>query len=940
MKKKIVTLLASLAMIVGLAACGGEAYGPDEEDVQLTLPSSVTAFELDETNYDSLAEETTDVIRVFYRRNDNNDSYSNYDKWRIWAWDMGGGTGWWYEFTKYNAYGVICDIPVADVAADGVSINKIGIVITTCQSTTATWTGSYSKDPNTDLSADISAVNPGGIQRLYAKSGVTRMFYTQSSVFMSTITTVRYVDKRTVYVQIDTNNEDFKIYSPRFEVTINGVVDTAYTVEDSATKKVANVIYGECNLAFKKDIQLSDVVRVSYKFSSNFTDSSVMLLTKYFDTEEFVDLYSYTGDDLGVTFEGNPTMPTATNFKVWTPVSSTVILKIYDSGDYVNDTVPSITQAMTKGENGVWETTIDENLDNHYYTYTVTNSLGTNEVVDPYAKSAGLNGKRGMVVNFATLNASIEGWNLDTRPEFGTNGTDASIYEIHVRDMTINPNSGVSENNRGRFLGLAETGTTYTSGLTTVTTGLDHMEELGITHVQIQPFYDFSSIDESTLDTSMGVDNYNWGYDPLNYNVLEGSYSTNPSDGAVRIREFKQMVMAFHEAGININMDVVYNHTSSFTDSNFHKLVPYYYHRTKSSGVPYNGSGCGNEMATERFMVNKFVRESSAFWIDEYHLSGFRFDLMGLMDNQTMIDIYKDCTALYDDIMIYGEPWTGGTSKLKGGNSATELTNQQTVQSSLAQSYFAGEGNYVGAFNDVIRNAVRGDNNPALGWVGGLATNASSILPGIEGVFSSGAKTIQPEQVINYVSCHDNYTLYDQLVQKVSTSRYFNNVYSQSEMMVFTAQGVPFMQEGEDFMRTKAYMDGDVKKYAGNSYNVGDLINNMDYSLKADNLSMFEWFKALIAFRKQNSQLTLSTRAEINDAILGTSANNTTGLISYRLSTEEGELFVVHGLNNGSVTLGDSYQLLFSNNASLIPGTIYSSLNLPANTSAVLKKVI
>jgi len=289
--------------------------------------------------------------------------------------------------------------------------------------------------------------------------------------------------------------------------------------------------------------------------------------------------------------------------------------------------------------------------------------------------------------------------------------------------------------------------------------------------------------------------------------------------------------------------------------------------------------------------------------------------------------------------MIYGEPWTGGTSKLKSGTSAAALTSQQTVQSSLAQSYFAAAGNYVGAFNDVIRNAVRGDNAPGIGWVNGMASNASGILPGIKGVFSSGLTTIEPEQVINYVSCHDNYTLYDQLIQKTASNRSFNNVYSQSEMVVFTAQGVPFMQEGEDFMRTKAYVENGTTKYSGNSYNVGDLINNMDYSLKAQNVEMFQFFQDLIAFRKSTSQLTLSTRSEITAALSNESANTSSGLISYKLSTADGDLYVAHALNNVSFNLGASYQLLFSNNSGLTAGTNYSSINLPANTSVVLRKV-
>ncbi|MFA7032505.1 MAG: type I pullulanase [Bacilli bacterium] len=940
MKKKLWALVATFAMSITLAACNTETYGPDEEDVELTLPTNVTDYQLDDTDYDSLTSATTETIRVLYRRNDNTNDYSNYDGWRIWAWDSsGGGNGWWYEFTKYNAYGVICDIPVSSVAANGTSIDTIGIVITTCASTTSTWSGTYSKDPDSDLLGEISGTNPGGIQLLYAKSNTSRLFYTQSSVFMSTINTVRYVDKRTLYVLFDTSKSDFTIRRLRFKITVNGVDETNFSLDGTETKTVSNVIFGQTNIVFKKDILISDDVVVSYQFSSTFTDSSSMLLTKYFDTEEFVNQYSYDGDDLGVTFTGDATMPSATTFKVWSPVSSSMTLNIYNSGDYINDLTPVNTYEMNMNAQGVWAYTVNSDLSNKYYTYTCVNSMGTNEVVDPYAKSTGLNGKRGMVVNFATLNAEIEGWSTDTRPDYGTNGTDASIYEVHVRDMTINPNSGVAEADRGKFLGLAETGTTYTEGMTTVSTGLDHIKDLGVTHVQIQPFYDFSSIDESTLDTSMGTDNYNWGYDPQNYNCLEGSYSTDPTDGAVRIKEFKEMVMAFHQAGLNINMDVVYNHTSSFSDSNFEKLMPYYYHRTKSSGVAYNGSGCGNEMATERYMVNKFVRQSCEFWINEYHLSGFRFDLMGLMDNQTMIDIYQDCSSLYSNIMIYGEPWTGGTSKLKSGTSAAALTSQQTVQSSLAQSYFAAAGNYVGAFNDVIRNAVRGDNAPGIGWVNGMASNASGILPGIKGVFSSGLTTIEPEQVINYVSCHDNYTLYDQLIQKTASNRSFNNVYSQSEMVVFTAQGVPFMQEGEDFMRTKAYVENGTTKYSGNSYNVGDLINNMDYSLKAQNVEMFQFFQDLIAFRKSTSQLTLSTRSEITAALSNESANTSSGLISYKLSTADGDLYVAHALNNVSFNLGASYQLLFSNNSGLTAGTNYSSINLPANTSVVLRKV-
>ena len=247
-------------------------------------------------------------------------------------------------------------------------------------------------------------------------------------------------------------------------------------------------------------------------------------------------------------------------------------------------------------------------------------------MVDPYAKSAGINGIRGMVVNFTKLNKEINGWDNDIRPNYGENGTDASIYEIHVRDMTIDPDSGVTKEKRGTFAGLAEKGTYYTSSNgVKVSTGLEHLKELGVTHVQILPLYDYNSVEERSVSTEMSMEvknsNYNWGYDPLNYNCLEGSYSTNPYDGFVRIKEFKEMVMAMHSYGINVIMDVVYNHTARSFDSNFHYLVPYYYHRSTTNGDLYNGSGCGNEVASDRSMVNKFVVDSTKFWLDEYHLS-------------------------------------------------------------------------------------------------------------------------------------------------------------------------------------------------------------------------------------------------------------------------------------------------------------------------------
>ncbi|MBO4366517.1 MAG: hypothetical protein J5843_02535, partial [Clostridia bacterium] len=643
MWKKTLLLLTALALFcaVLLTACGSSDEGPDDIPIRLEPAGNVvSAYTKDDKDYASMAPEDTKILRLHYRRNDDStNDRSCYAAWNVWAWDMtNGGNGDAYPFTGYDDYGVYADLDLS-VIGGGQKVDKLGFIVRT---------DNWSKDPDGDRSIDILEQTHGGLQEAWVRTTESTVFDTQDNACKSIVSYAMLRDSKTISVYFKPLANDFKSYAPRFSMTLNGQPYTGFTMGefDSSMKRA--------DLTLNDAIDISDVVTVSYRFDATWTNQVSLMMTNYFDTDEFNQLYAYDGKDLGATFD-NEDSPSKTTFKVWAPTSSSLKLNLYDTGDYRTETAPAETLDMQKADKGVWTVTVDRDLDGKYYTYTVTNSKGTNEVVDPYAKSAGVNGRRGMVVNFKKLNASISGWNADKRP-FEGNAVDASIYEIHVRDMTISPTSGVTEKNRGRFLGLAETGTTYTQDGVTVSTGLDHLKELGVTHVQIQPFYDYSSVDETTSGTSMSKENYNWGYDPLNYNVLEGSYSTDASDGYIRIREFKAMVMAMHEAGISINMDVVYNHTSASENSNFNLLVPYYYYRTKANGAFYNGSGCGNELASERYMVNKFFRESCKFWIDEYHLSGFRFDLMGLIDNQTMIDIYNDCSALYPNIMIYGEP--------------------------------------------------------------------------------------------------------------------------------------------------------------------------------------------------------------------------------------------------------------------------------------------
>ena len=918
--KRIISIILCCLLTLPfiLSGCSTPDEGPDDVPIQLVPAGNVISkYSKDDTDYSALPDEATKTVRLHYRRNDDTENdRSSYQAWNVWAWDMtNGGNGAAYEFTGYDDYGVYADLDL-DVIADGKPIDKLGFIVRT---------DNWSKDPDGDRSIDINETSPGGLQNVYVRTAESTVFDNQDNACKSIVSYAMLKTSNQISVYFKPLADDFKPYEPRFAVSINGEEYKKFSMGeyDASLKKT--------ELTLDKDIDISDVVTVSYRFDPTWINKVDLMFTNYYDTEEFEQKYAYSGDDLGVSFDNEENV-SQTIFKVWAPTSTKLSVNLYNTGDYMTETSPYASYEMVKGEKGVFSYTADENLDGKYYTYTVTNSKGTNEVVDPYAKSAGINGRRGMIVNFTKLNSELSGWSADKRP-FDGNNVDAVIYEIHVRDMTISPTSGVTDKNRGKFLGLAETGTTYTENGVTVSTGLDHLKELGITHVQIQPFYDYVSVDETKTTTEMSADNYNWGYDPLNYNVLEGSYSTDPYDGYSRIKEFKTMVMAMHNAGISINMDVVYNHTGPSENSNLNLLVPYYYYRTKANGSFYNGSGCGNELASERYMVNKFFRQSCKFWIEEYHLSGFRFDLMGLIDNKTMIDIYNDCSALYKNIMVYGEPWAGGTTKLKSGNSENKLKEQMTVQESLAQDYFSGSGVLVGAFNDVIRNAIRGDNSPGRGYVQGDTTNASIIAMCVEGRFSKGtvkAGEIDPDLVINYASCHDNYTLYDQLKQTMNEDR-LPVAYVQAEALVFLSEGVPFMQEGEDFMRSK-YNEA-TGKYDGNSYISGDFVNAVDYSLKVKNIEVYEKIKELIALRKAEDAFRIADRNAIKERVSGVSFEN--GIIKYSID----DLLIAHAVNGGTLEIDGAYEAIYSSAC----GPAYCEFNtdrtLAVNESVVMRKV-
>lgn len=551
------------------------------------------------------------------------------------------------------------------------------------------------------------------------------------------------------------------------------------------------------------------------------------------------DYEVYTGNDLGAVYS-----PKMTRFKVWAPEAESVKLNLYKQGEGDNLIEQHI---MKKSANGTYVFEKQGDCNGIYYTYTVVNHGEEQEAVDPYTKAAGVNGQRGMVINLAKTNPQCFELDGYRNPE---HITDAIIYEGSVRDFTMDESSGVFHN--GKFLGLTEANTTNHFG---EATALDYISGLGVTHVQILPAFDFETVDEKNQKAQ-----YNWGYDPDNYNVPEGSYAVSPYDGAVRIQEMKQMVLALHSRGIGVIMDVVFNHTYRRDDSNLQKIVPGYYYRSDETGYT-NGSGCGNEVASDRPMVQKLIVDSLIYWAKEYHIDGFRFDLMGVLDIDTMNVIAERLKEIRPDIYLYGEGWNGGPSSLAEEKRAFKASAKKMPG--------------IGMFNDDIRDTIKGSvfYDDHLGFVNGGTHLENALRYGITGAvahpqvdydaYGSRPWAKEPGQSINYVSCHDNYTLWDKLsVSCPEASEEKKKAMNRlCAAIVFTSQGVPFIQAGEEFLRSKPLPEK--KGFAENSYNMPDAVN----SIKWDNIheypDMIAYYKGLMALRKAHPVFRMQSEAEM-----------------------------------------------------------------------------
>ena len=711
----------------------------------------------------------------------------------------------------------------------------------------------WTKDPDGDRHVDVSDVLSGTVH-VYAKSGSElEDFVVDKSeaqvgakVTAAVFDSIKGVLTVTTAVPIEGDvSGAFALEGPNGEMKITGVSNVEGT--------------SDYVLTYEGEINADEIFTVYYKGTP-----CVVTVPNIYSTEEFESAYTYEGDDLGAAWTKD-----ATTFRLWAPTASAVSVNLYASGTEGTDDLVNAVE-MTADVNGTWVATVEGDLNGTYYTYSVTRKGETVEACDPYARTTGVNGNRAMVVDLDSTDPA--GWENDTYVTVD-NYTDAVIWELHVRDFSIDENSGMQ--NKGKYLAFTESGTTVPG--TDIATGVDYMKQLGVNYVHLLPVYDINSVDE----TEGG---YNWGYDPKNYNVPEGSYATDAYNGEVRVTEFKQMVQALHEAGIGVVMDVVYNHVADAGNFCVNKIVPGYFSRIHDDGSYQSNSGCGNDTASERSMVRKYIVDSVVYWAEEYHIDGFRWDLVGLIDIDTINQVMEEVHAINPNIIFYGEGWEMCDWTTKEG-----YVNRMTIQPN--DTKVNSEGNVFAFFNDTIRNVIHGgvftatDKGFTSGNMNGstkMVVSAGYTANSIWG--SNGGSVDTPLQTINYASCHDNYTLFDNLTIDVmdATGSTAEEAAEQAAAMnnlgaayYITAQGVPFIHAGEEMLRSKPDAQQEVG-FNHNSYNAGDEINSFKWGNLSDELvaSTVDYYTGLIAFRKAHPALRLTTKADISAAMTELETDN------------------------------------------------------------------
>ncbi|MFA5486092.1 MAG: type I pullulanase [Bacilli bacterium] len=833
------------------------------------------------------------IYTLHYWRNDGRQA--EYD---LWLWGE-GQNGQAYPFTSSDSYGRVLQVASTYFK----NPQYLNIIIRP-----GNWS-SQTPDIKVDVQ-DYPAVDDGtGVLR--------RHFY--------------LVDMETTIYKSEEEAKGEKILSARFTKTNEITVQTykepesSSVTEDSvpivSTASGQQYLPAQYRYQFKLTLEQNVDLAKSYEISVVFKDTGVTkkkiaTFDGLYDDPFFVNNMTYEGSDLGVTYA-----TTGSTFKVWAPTTRTLKVRIYDNGtprsvdrDLGNDDF--VEHNMLRGEKGVWSLSLPGDYHGKYYTLVASNSLGENEFADPYAKAAGVNGIRGMIVDFSKTNPT--GWeaiNFDTKAP-----TELVPYELHVSDLTADDTWNGTEANRKKFLGLIEEGTKYTKDGQSISTGFDHIKELGINALQILPFYDQEN-DEVNLE-------FNWGYNPKNYNVLEGGYSSDPHNGLVRINEFKKVVKAYADHDIRIIMDVVYNHVASISQHSFTKLVPGYYFRY-SGESPSNASGVGNDTASERIMFERYMVDSTYFWATEYKLGGFRFDLMGLHTVDAMKAVRNKLETYRSDIIIYGEPWDmDGTA--------------MSVRKDLAKHANLWKVPGVGGFNDQIRDAIKGDTSGrGKGWVQLGAHELSQetvnkIKDGVMGKVTYG--TTDPSQVVNYISVHDNYAIFDKL--QVAGSDGFDiarikKQSVQSEAISLLGQGIGFIHAGSEIMRSKPLGDG---YFDHNSYKSPYSVNSIKWNEKFDNLEFHNYYRQLIALKRHAPSFNYATRALV-DANSGVQDIKKNFL---KLTYSDGvDNYVIYHLGVGSreaITDLGGMELVLDTSGVLKRGeTLPASFRIEANTTIVAR---
>ena len=745
-------------------------------------------------------------VTIHYHRYDN-----NYTDWNLWIWpDKGEGKA--YEFNGEDDYGKVATIELPGMTG----ADKIGFIVRQGE-----W-----KSKDIDKDRFITEIAADGSVNVWLLQGDENVYYSKDNINLGgKILRASLDDGKIINVELNIPFE-FDPFSTDNGFSVK-VGDKNAAIESVMYTTIEGGLSNKFEITLKDEITFGDTVTVSRKDY----EGKIAVYGKIMSSKSFDDKYYYSGNDLGNTFTKEKT-----SFRVWAPLASEVKLLTYAKAE---DTNASKELDMIKSDKGTWTAEISGNQDGLIYTYKVKNGNNWAEAVDPYVRAVTINGNKGVVVDLSTTNP--KGWKPNKRVT-QKSFIDNIIYELHVRDLSSFKDSGIK--NIGKFLGLTEKNTKGPKG---TTTGLSYMKELGITHIQLLPIYDYATVDES--DPNAG---FNWGYDPKNYNAVEGSYSSNAADPKARIIELKQAIQAMHDENLGVIMDVVYNHMYNADESNFNKIVPDYYFRKDANGGWANESGCGNTIASENSMARKFIVDSSAYWIKEFNLDGLRFDLMGLIDVKTMNEVRAAIDKIDKSVYIHGEGWDMGNTL-----SAEEKAKQGN----------AGLLKGIGFFNDTIRDGIKGSvfEKAEAGWINGNFKRKLDVLRGIVGAIyysdsiNTWGKDVEPYQSTNYAEAHDNNTLWDKL--KLTNPDDSDEVRTQMSYLaatiVFTSQGIPFIQAGQEFLRSKG---GDE-----NSYKSSDEVNMLNWASKADNTEAINYYKGLMELRKAHPAFKMPTAAMIKE---------------------------------------------------------------------------